>query len=343
MATYKAEFLSHYYRGRLRPRAAYAMGGIRTWATFASRVPRLVNAMTRARPTAKILKAVAGLASEREIPRFAEETFVDGFRARASQASDGPLRASRVRDARPRAILWPDTFTNFFLPSRGHAGVAVLEAAGFDVELPARPLCCGRPLYDFGLLDRAQRQWREILDALRVPIRAGIPIVGLEPSCVSAFRDELVNLNPHNEDAMRLARQMFTLAEFLDASGWKPPRLGRKALVHGHCHHKAILSMQADAKVFDALGLDWTLLDDGCCGLAGSFGFERGKYEVSMAIGEAALLPAVRAASGDTLILADGFSCREQIAHGSGRAALHLAEAIALALAPATAPSQPNA
>jgi FAD/FMN-containing dehydrogenase/Fe-S oxidoreductase len=323
MATYKAEFLSQYYRGRLRPRAAYAMGRIRTWASLASLAPRLVNTLTHATPMATLLKAIGGLAPERDVPLFAEETFVAGFRARARRWHDA---------ARRRAILWPDTFTNFFLPARGHAAVAVLEAAGFDVELPSRALCCGRPLYDFGLLDRAKRQWLDILDALRAPIRAGVPIVGLEPSCVSAFRDELVNLMPHSEDAMRLARQVFTLAEFLEKSEWKPPQLARKAVVHGHCHHKAIMSMQADTKVFDALGLDWTLLDDGCCGLAGSFGFERGKYEVSMAIGEASLLPAVRQASGDTLILADGFSCREQIVHGTGRAALHLAEAIAMAL-----------
>ncbi len=322
MATYKAEFLSHYHHRRLRPRAAYAMGGIRTWARLASRAPRLVNALTHAAPTAALFKAIGGLAPEREVPRFAEETFVAGFRARTPRA---PARG-------PRVILWPDTFTNHFLPARGHAAVAVLEAAGFDVELPARPLCCGRPLYDFGWLDRARRRWIEILDAMREPIRADVPIVGLEPSCVSAFRDELVNLLPHDEDAMRLSRQVFTLAELLGESGWHPPQLSRKAIVHGHCHHKAIMAMSADIALFDALGLDWTLLDDGCCGLAGSFGFERGKYDVSMAIGEAALLPAVRAAEPDTLILADGFSCREQIAHATGRTALHLAEAIALAL-----------
>jgi FAD/FMN-containing dehydrogenase/Fe-S oxidoreductase len=322
MATYKAEFLSHHYRGRLRPRAAYAMGGIRTWAALASRMPRFVNALTHAARTAAAFKTIGGLACEREIPRFAEETFVDGFRAREPRASTG----------RPRVILWPDTFTNYFLPARGHAAVAVLEAAGFDIELPSRPLCCGRPLYDFGWLDRAKRRWIRILETMREPIRAGVPIVGLEPSCVSAFRDELGNLMPHDEDAMRLARQVFTLAELILQSGWKPPRLRRKALVHGHCHHKAIMSMHADTELFDALGLDWTLLDDGCCGLAGSFGFERGKYDVSMAIGELVLLPAVREAEAETLILADGFSCSEQILHGTRRTAMHLAEAIALAL-----------
>jgi Fe-S oxidoreductase len=298
------------------------MGGIRTWAALAALAPRAVNALTHAAPTAALFKAIGGLAREREIPRFATETFVDGFRARTPRP-DGD---------RARVILWPDTFTNHFLPARGHAAVAVLEAAGFEVELPSRPLCCGRPLYDFGWLDRARQRWIEILDAMREPIRAGVPIVGLEPSCVSAFRDELGNLLPHSENAMRLARQVFTLAEFLRASGWKPPRLARKAIVHGHCHHKAIMSMRADTALFDALGLDWALLDDGCCGLAGSFGFERGKYEVSMAIGELVLLPAAREAGEETLILADGFSCREQIAHGTGRTALHLAEAIALAL-----------
>jgi len=207
-----------------------------------------------------------------------------------------------------------------------------LRIGGLQRRAAIAPLCCGRPLYDFGFLDRAKRRWHRILATMREPIRAGIPIVGLEPSCVSAFRDELGNLLPHDEDAMRLARQVFTLAQFLEANAWKPPRLARKAVVHGYCHHKAIMSMDADTKVLDALGLDWTLLDDGCCGLAGSFGFERGKYDVSMAIGETVLLPAVREARADTLILADGFSCREQIAHGTGRAAMHLAEVIALAL-----------
>jgi Fe-S oxidoreductase len=320
MASYKAEFLAHHYRGRLRPRAAYTMGWIRGWAALAARAPRLANWMMRNEPSAGLAKAIAGIAPQRTIPAFAETAFVDGFRAGSS------------RSDRPHVMLWPDTFTNYFYPDIGHAAVRVLGAAGYDVVLPDRPLCCGRPLYDFGMLERARRQWRRVLEALRDPIRAGLPIIGLEPSCVSAFRDELVNLFPDDEDARRLSHQVRTLAEFLGESGWSPLALPRKALVHGHCHHKAIMGMDADRALFDKLGLDWQLLDDGCCGLAGSFGFERDKYEVSMAIGEHALFPAVRAVASDTLLLGDGFSCREQIAHATGRRALHLAEVIALAL-----------
>jgi len=323
MATYKAEFLAHHYRHRLRPRAAYAMGGIRHWAALAARFPRFANALTHTEPFASAAKALAGIAPQRTIPRFAEATFVAQFRRRKQV----PIAQ------RTRVLLWPDTFTNFFSPQIGLAAADVLEAAGFAVELPAQALCCGRPLYDFGLLDSAKEHWQRILAALREPIRAGTPIVALEPSCVSAFRDELVNLFAFDEDAQRLSRQVHTFAEFLVGADWRPPPLRRKALVHAHCHHKAVVGFDADRALFERMGLDCTLADDGCCGLAGSFGFERGKYAVSMQIGERVLLPAVRSAAADTLIVTDGFSCREQIAHGAQRTALHLAQVLAQALA----------
>jgi Fe-S oxidoreductase len=232
-------------------------------------------------------------------------------------------------------MLWPDTFNNYFHPEIGKAAVAVLETAGFRVIIPQKRLCCGRPLYDFGMLDRAKKLWLEILEALRPQIRAGIPLVGLEPSCTAAFRDELLNLYPHDEDAQRLAGQVYTLAEFLTKRApdfrhrlaQSPFR--RRAIVHGHCHHKAIMGMRADEQLLKQLGLDVQVLDSGCCGLAGSFGFEAGrKYEVSIAAGERVLLPAVRQAETDTLIITDGFSCREQIAQATGRRALHLAQVI---------------
>jgi Fe-S oxidoreductase len=322
MASYKAEFLAHHYRHRLRPRAAYAMGGIRRWAALAAHFPIFANALTHTEPFASAAKALAGIAPQRTIPRFAETTFTAQFRQRKKAPTA----------QRPRVLLWPDTFTNFFSPQIGLAAADVLEAAGFAVELPAQTLCCGRPLYDFGLLDAAKRHWRRILFALREEIRAGTPIVALEPSCVSAFRDELVNLFAFDEDAQRLSGQVHTLAEFLVANDWRPPPLRRKALVHAHCHHKAVIGLDAERALFERMQLDCTLPDDGCCGLAGSFGFERGKYEVSMQIGERVLLPAVRSAADDTLIVTDGFSCREQIAHGTQRAALHLAEVLAQAL-----------
>src|SRR5262249_50760205 len=158
-----------------------------------------------------------------------------------------------------------------------------------------------------------------ILDTLRPAIRSGVPIVGLEPSCVSVFRDEMVNLLPRDEDAQRLAQQVFTLSEYLERRGWRPPALRGHALVHGHCHHKSVLKFDTDARWLDRLGLEVEIPDSGCCGMAGSFGFEARHYDVSMAVGERALLPAVRRAAADTLIIADGFSCREQIAQATGR------------------------
>ena len=210
----------------------------------------------------------------------------------------------------------------------------MLEAAGFAVELPPAGLCCGRPLYDFGMLDAAKRLLREILEALRPDIRAGVPIVGLEPSCVSVFRDELGNLFPHDEDARRLKGQVYLLSEFLarEAPDFAPPQLQRKALVHGHCHHKAVLGMGAEETMLRKLGLDVNILDAGCCGMAGAFGFEREHYDVSIQCGERALLPAVRSADKDTLIVADGFSCREQIDQTTDRRALHPAQVLQMAL-----------
>jgi Fe-S oxidoreductase len=233
-------------------------------------------------------------------------------------------------------LLWADTFNNYFLPQTARAAVEVLETAGFRVLVPRANLCCGRPLYDFGMLDRAERLLLEILDQLEPEIEAGIPVVGLEPSCVAVFRDELINLFPHDERAQALSRQTFLLSEFLErhATGAPLPQLPRKALLHGHCHHKSIMKMTAEESLLQRLGVDFTIPAPGCCGMAGSFGFERDKYHVSQAIGELELLPAVRQAPPDWLIIADGFSCREQIAQGTGRHALHIAEVLQMALQP---------
>ena len=319
MATYKAEFLSHYYEGRLRPRAAYAMGLVNGWARLASRMPAVANFLTHAPILGGLSKRLAGLTPEREVPRFAPETFRAWFRRRPPSPTD-----------RPRVILWADTFNDHFTPEVAQAGVEVLEAAGFQVCLPPGALCCGRPLYDYGFLDQAERQLRQILERLRAEIRAGTPVVGLEPSCVAVFRDELTNLFPHDEDAKRLKKQTFMLSEFLDrqAPDFELPSMSGRALVHGHCHHKAVLDFDAERRVLDRLGLDYQVLDAGCCGLAGSFGFEPDKYEVSVKAGERVLFPSVREAEGSTLIMTDGFSCREQIAHGTSRRARHLAEVI---------------
>lgn len=322
IATYKAEFLSHYYARRLRPRPAYALGLIYWWARLASRAPGLANALTQTPALARAAKAVAGIAPERPLPRFAERTFVEWFRERGSQNT-----------GTRRVLLWPDTFTNHLQPEAAQAAVEVLEAAGYRVELPPRPLCCGRPLYDYGMLTLAKRQLRQVVETLRPDLAEGVAIVGLEPACIAVFRDELLNLFPEDEDARRLARQALSLAEFVERERFELPRLRRKALLHGHCHQKAVVKMDADEAVFSKLGLDFSVLDSGCCGLAGSFGYEKGeRYDVSMKAGERILLPTVRSAPKDTLIVADGFSCRQQIAHATDRRALHLGQVIQMAL-----------
>jgi FAD/FMN-containing dehydrogenase/Fe-S oxidoreductase len=344
VATYKAEFLSHYYEGRMRPPSAYAFGNIDLWARLASNAPGLANLTTQLPFLRDISKLVAGIPKQRTIPAFAPETFKTWFHRRAksrferARLSAAPHRGEAGRasapEAAPHVLLWPDTFNNYFHPGTAKAAVEVLEAAGFRVMVPKAHLCCGRPLYDFGMLDRAQTLLLQILDELSPEIEAGIPIVGLEPSCVAVFRDELLNLFPHDERAQALSRQTFLLSEFLEtfAKDFPFPRLDRKALLHGHCHHKSLMKMTAEEAVLHRLGIDFQSPAPGCCGMAGSFGFEPDKYDLSIAIGELELLPAVRQASPDWLIIADGFSCREQIAQGSPRHALHLAEVLQMAI-----------
>ncbi len=330
MATYKAEFLSHYYARRIRPRQAYVLGLIRWEARLASRAPRLANLIAQRQPFSGVAKRLAGVAPERSMPAFAPKTFTRWWRERPGVAS----RGSNGGPPR-RVVLWPDTFNDHFHPEVAVAAVEVLEAAGFEVVLPPGSMCCGRPLYDYGMLRLARRLLHQVLDGLRDEIRAGTPVVALEPSCGAVFRNELTAMLPDDEDAKRLARQTYTLGEFLarEAEDWDMPRLERKALVHLHCHQRATSDTDCDCAVLDRLGLDYEVLDDGCCGLAGSFGYERGeRYEVSIKAGERMLLPRVRDASPHTLILTDGFSCRSQIEQGTDRGALHLAQIVQMAL-----------
>ena len=324
MATYKAEFLSHYWRGRLRPLAAYVLGLIYWEARVATRFPQVANALADGRLAAP-LKRLAGLAPERPAPRFARQPFTEWFAARGGP--EHPYGAP--------VLLWPDTFTNHFHPEVAIAAVRCLEAAGHAVRVPGRTLCCGRPLYDYGMLRLARRQLGQILEVLRADVRSGVPIITLEPSCGAVFRDELLEMLPHDEDAKRLAAQTFTFGEFLAQDpNWQPPRISARALVHFHCHQRATSDVSKDRQVLDRLGLDYEVLQSGCCGLAGSFGYEAGeRYDVSMRAGERVLLPAVREADEDVLVITDGFSCRSQIEHGAGgRRALHLAEVVAMGM-----------
>ena len=325
MATYKAEFLAHHYAGRLRPRAAYSMGLIFWWARVASVAPGWVNAAMRAPGLGGALRWLAGFAPQRDPPRFPQETFQHWFANRATPRENDPTL--------PAVVLWPDTFNNHLLPGTAKAAVRVLENAGYRVIVPQQALCCGRPLYDYGMLGLARAKLQQVLDALRPHIRAGVPVVGLEPSCLSVFRDELVNLMPGDPDAQRLARQAKTLSELLrDTPGWQPPRFEHSALLHLHCHHKSVLNPETEQAMLRAMGLDLNEPPVGCCGQAGSFGYEPRHYDVSMRIAADVLLPAVRKTSEDALVIADGFSCRDQIRHGSGRMAMHPAEVLALAL-----------
>jgi FAD/FMN-containing dehydrogenase/Fe-S oxidoreductase len=321
MASYKAEFLSHYYEQRRRPLSALAMGRIGEWAPLAARLPGIANLL------APLGKGLAGIAAERTLPRFAPKTFRAQFEA-IHRAQRDPARPVGTRRGDP-VLLFPDTFSIHFRPEGALAAVRVLEAAGARVDLPKEPLCCGRPYYDYGMLDRAKASLQKILRVLAPQIESGTPIVVLEPGCHSVFRDELLKLLPGDAAAEKLSKQAVTLAEHLQARKWKPPHVGGKALLHGHCHQKALGGTKADVALLHAAGVDVEAPDMGCCGMAGSFGFKPETYEASVKIANIGVLPKVRAAGERSFIIADGFSCREQIEDLGSRETLHLAEVLA--------------
>jgi len=327
MATLKAEFLDHHYRGRLRPRAHYLLGRLPMWLRLARRVPggpRLVNAVTGFGPTRRLGALVGGVAPERRIPPLALRTFADGFRARASAS----LALAAPAAARPRVVLWPDTFTNHLAPGVGDAAVRVLRAAGFEVVIPGDDVCCGLTWHTTGQLDGARAVLRRTLAARG--LAGDEPVVVLEPSCATMLRRDLVELLPGDPRARALAARVRTFAEVLDASGWQPPRGATiHAVVQPHCHQQAVLGDAADRRLMAAAGIEADTVLTGCCGLAGNFGAEAGHESISRAVAELSLLPAVRAAAEDTALLADGFSCRTQIGFLSGRRTRHLAEVLA--------------
>jgi Fe-S oxidoreductase len=319
------------------------MGYIDKTARLASLVPELANLVGQTPGLSRLLKLAGGVDQRRPVPKFAPMTLQEWFRGRGG---------TKNPTGRP-VVLFPDTFNNHFHTDVGMACVEAIEAAGWRVIMPEGHVCCGRPLYDYGFLDSAQRYLHRVLDVLRpyvrddIPVvgmepscldvlrddvRAGTPIVGMEPSCLAVFKDELPGMLPHDDDASRLVRNAYHFGEFFTTFGIQPPRLEGRALLWGHCHHRATGGMEPEQELLRQMGLAVDNVQGGCCGLAGSWGFEKGKYDISMDCGEQALLPAVRQAEPDTLVVTDGFSCKTQIADsGTGRHALHTAQVMKMA------------
>jgi FAD/FMN-containing dehydrogenase/Fe-S oxidoreductase len=324
MPTYKAEFRYHHYKSlrRWRGRYAYAFGFIDQVSRLVARMPELVNAATQTPGLSSVAKFVAGIDQKRALPEFAPLTLQQWFAERGG---------TRNPDGR-RVVLFPDTFNNHLHTDVGVACVEAIEAAGWQVVMPSAHVCCGRPLYDYGFLDVAERYLHHVLDVLREEVRAGTPVVGMEPSCLAVFRDELTKMLPHDDDASRLARNCYHFGEFFTTFDITPPALDRNAVLWGHCHHRATGGVEPEQQVLEQMGMTVDPVQGGCCGLAGSWGFEEGKYEISMDCGEQALLPAIRAAQKDTVIVANGFSCKTQIEEsGVGRRALHLGQVMTMA------------
>jgi FAD/FMN-containing dehydrogenase/Fe-S oxidoreductase len=326
MATYKSEFYHQHYRGRLRPASHYSMGWLPLWSTFAAAVPRAANAVTGNRVLSRLLKRVGGIAPERALPAFAAQPFTSARKDLAGRWATGgkPL------------VLWPDSFNNYFTPEVLHAATEVLTAAGYDVVLPDRRVCCGLTWVSTGQLGVARKVLGHTLSVLKPYLAAGHQVAGLEPSCTALFRGDLAAMLPGDATAALLAQRTRTFAELLADAPLALESLSVDAISQVHCHQHAVLGFEADERAMAAAGVRNSTMDSGCCGLAGNFGFERGHYDVSVACAEDRLLPAVRAAGEGTLVISDGFSCRLQIAQQSDRTAVHLAEVLRTAL-PTTA------
>ncbi len=354
MAAYKSEFLAQRYKGRLHPLHHYIFGFADRLARYGSVAPALTNAILTGPLTSPIVKRIAGVAAERKLPRLASKSFQKSRRPSTKPGAPGPGSPrtgfspwggnlafetwGTAKIGAPRqVVLWPDTWNNYYHPATLTAADAVLTAAGFAVHTPTGHICCGRPLYDFGLLGAARSYLAGVLARVAPEIDAGLPFIFLEPSCASVFKDEMLELFPNDARARRLSENVWLLADFLAAHAPDFPKKGLSGshiLVHGHCHHKAVFGGPAnEIALLGKTGASVSLIEAGCCGMAGPFGFEAGKIGVSKTIANQGLLPAIEASSPQTILVADGFSCREQIAQLSGRTALHFAEVLAGACA----------
>jgi len=381
MAAYKSEFLAQRYKGRLHPLRHYIFGFADKLARWGSLTPAITNAMLTGPLTSPLIKRIAGVAPQRQLPRLAPNTYQKGS-AQAAGVAHHPIlcKLSRPQDpghpmpsipqklgapgsgsprtglgqwggdldsetwdsshnpqppAQQKVVLWPDTWNNYYHPQTLSAAASVLTQAGFQVQTPRGHICCGRPLYDFGFLHAARAYLAKVLERMAPEIDAGLPFIFLEPSCASVFKDELLELHPNNPHAQRLSRQVWLLADWLaqapSTNDWLAGRLqGAHILIHGHCHHKAVFGGPAsEIALLRGAGATVEPIQAGCCGMAGPFGFEADKYAVSKTIANDGFLPAVQSAGPLTVIVADGFSCREQIAQLSDRRAMHLAEVLA--------------
>ena len=319
MATYKSEFLDHHYRRRLRPLSHYSLGWLPLWLKASARIPRLVNTITRSRLTRRLFARAAGIAPSRSIPPIARRAFTRDWQA----------RPAAVVAAHGRVVLWPDTFNDRLTPEVAHAAVRVVEAAGFEVSVPRRTVCCGLTWHTTGQLSMARRVLRHSLSAPE--LGGDEPVLVLEPSCATMLRSDLPELLPDDPRAVRLAERVTTLAELLDRVEYVAPPatlVAAPAIVQPHCHQQAVLGLDADRRVCERNGITVGVELEGCCGLAGNFGAEAGHEQVSRQVADLELMPALEADRSAPL-LADGFSCRTQIASLSGRQARHLAEVLA--------------
>ena len=354
MAGYRRRSTSATGGGGRAPRRTTPSPVLLSWAGTAARSPwlaRLANASLRVAPVAALAKRGGGIDARRGLPRFAPQSFRRWFAARAvtpvnampaaapaagaaaSGAAASGAESSVTAGARKPVLLWVDTFTNAFAPQVGQAAVKVLEAAGYEVRVTGQQVCCGLTWISTGQLDGARRQLRKTLRALRPALDAGIPVVGLEPSCTAALRSDAAELLPGDKRAAALAGAVKTLAELLTATdGWSPPDLSDvTGVAQPHCHQHAVLGWTADAALLREAGASVNAVG-GCCGLAGNFGVERGHYDVSVAVAETALLPAVRRAGEGATVLADGFPCRTQLDQLAGVPGTHLADLLAARL-----------
>nr|MDA8291431.1 FAD-binding and (Fe-S)-binding domain-containing protein [Actinomycetota bacterium] len=319
MAAYKAEFLAHYYKGRVRPRSHYALGLLPWWSRLASRVPALANTALGEHAVGAAAKRLAGITTRRAAPRYASPTFRRSPEARGARDATGAT-----------VVLWPDTFSDLYRPERAAAALRLLESAGEVVAVPGDWACCGRPLYDAGMLGRARRALLDVLDVLEPWTSAGVPVVVPEPSCLATFRDELVALLPDDPRAASLAGLARSVAEHLDAAAWRPdtPLAGERAVVHPHCHGRAVAGTGAERRVLERAGYRVEVLDAGCCGLAGSFGFRSEHDALSRQIAEDRFLPALRSLEPGTVLVLDGFSCATQARDLGAPAGRSLAEVL---------------